>query len=204
VTSIEFKLTEESPSQTAGPYVHIGCCPNFIGLDQIYSSDPGSKMISESTPGQIITITGHIFDGAGEVLKDGLVEFWQADSSGQYSREAIGGTDIQFCGWGRCPTDLETGAYVFETIKPGPTINVDGLLQAPHIDVWIVARGINTGLLTRLYFPDEEDANNLDAMLKAVQPQHRIETLVAKKMAENLYQFDIYLQGEFETVFFDL
>ncbi|MFT5502627.1 MAG: protocatechuate 3,4-dioxygenase alpha subunit [Gammaproteobacteria bacterium] len=204
MTSLKPELTEESPSQTAGPYVHIGCCPNFIGLDQIYASDAGSKMISESTPGQLITITGRIFDGAGDLLKDGLVEIWQADSSGQYSQEVIGEIDAHFCGWGRCPTDLETGEYLFETVKPGSTANDSGLIQAPHIDVWIVARGINSGLLTRLYFPDEEEANDLDAILNAVQPHHRIETLIAKNVADSHYQFDIYLQGERETVFFDL
>jgi protocatechuate 3,4-dioxygenase alpha subunit len=204
VTSLKPEFFEESPSQTAGPYVHIGCCPNFIGLDQVYSSDPGSKMVSESTLGQIITIAGRIFDGTGEVLKDGLVEIWQANTQGQYSREIIGAIDSHFCGWGRCPTDLETGEFLFETVKPGATNSNSGSIQAPHIDVWIVARGINSGLLTRLYFSDEADANNLDAMLAAIQPPHRVETLLAKKVADNHYQFDIYLQGELETVFFDL
>src|SRR6185436_5965291 len=100
------------------------------------------------------TVTGRIFDGAGALVRDALIEIWQADSSGLYNSpsELRGAADPNFTGWGRRPTDMETVEFVFETVKPGQVPFKDGRLMAPHISMWIVARGINIGLQTRVYF----------------------------------------------------
>lgn len=195
----------ESASQTAGPYVHIGCLPNWIGITGVYPDDLGSCMVTDAIQGERISIEGHIFDGTGHALKDAMIEIWQADSRGLYASplETRGAADPAFLGWGRQPTCPKTGLFRFETIKPGPLPWSDGQLQAPHISVWIVARGINLGLHTRLYFEDEADANAADPLLQRLEHRERIKTLMATKI-EAGYQFDIHLQGEAETIFFDI
>lgn len=194
----------ESPSQTAGPYVHIGCVPNFCGITGVYPTDLGSSMVTDETRGERISITGTIFDGTGNALKDAMVEIWQADAQGLYPGrgETRGAADPAFTGWGRQAGDYETGAWRFDTIKPGPVPFPGGQMQAPHITVWIVARGINLGLHTRLYFPDED--NSADPILTRIEHKSRIPTLVAGKTGPGQYQFDIRLQGEAETIFFDI
>ncbi len=99
---------------------------------------------------------------------------------------------------------METGEFQFETIKPGRVRFGDDSLQAPHVTFWIVARGINKGLHTRLYFADEEAANQVDPLLTSIQDRDRIPTLLAKTIGERVYQFDIHLQGPKETIFFDI
>ena len=201
----ELNYLKECPSQTAGPYVHIGCTPNFAGISGVYDQDLGSVMVNDETLGERINVTGQIFDGAGKALPDGLVEIWQADAAGLYNSpaETRGTADPNFTSWGRQPTDMETGLYRFETVKPGRVPFADGRLQAPHITFLILARGINLGLNTRLYFADEEAANSEDPILQRFEHPDRINTLMAT--AENgEYRFDIYLQGENETVFFDI
>ena len=99
---------------------------------------------------------------------------------------------------------METGEFVFETVKPGPVPFVDGRMQAPHISVWIVARGINIGLQTRLYFADEAAANASDPVLSRIEHQNRIPTLLAQPEGDGVYRFDIHLQGPKETIFFDV
>ena len=196
----------ESPSQTAGPYVHIGCTPNFCGINGMYSEDPGSVMINKKTLGERITLRGSVHDGIGAPLKDALVEIWQADAAGLYPspQEIRGQADPNFSGWGRSPGDMESGEFVFETIKPGPVPYPDGRIQAPHITFWIVARGINLGLHTRLYFDDEPAANAQDPILSRIEHRQRLETLLAKSESSGAYRFDIHLQGPAETVFFDM
>ena len=112
---------KETPSQTAGPYVHIGCTPNFSGITGVYEADLGVAMVNDKTLGERITIRGRVFDGTGTPLRDALLEIWQADSNGLYNSpsELRGTADPNFTGWGRCPTDMETGEFVFETVKPG-------------------------------------------------------------------------------------
>lgn len=195
---------KESPSQTAGPYVHIGCTPNSVGITGVYSADLGSQMISDTTSGERIRIVGRIFDGAGEPLKDAMVEIWQADAAGMYAgqHDERHTSDDAFAGWGRQPVEFATGQFVFETIKPGQVPYADGRLQAPHINVWIVARGINLGLSTRLYFSDEAAANANDPVLCLLEGT-RAATLVAG-FKDGQYNFDIRLQGDCETVFFDV
>lgn len=197
------KRLKESPSQTAGPYVHIGCTPNFAGIDGVYTTDLGTRMADEQAKGERITIRGTVFDGVGAPLRDALIEIWQADAAGLYpSPEETGGeADPHFSGWGRSAGDALTGEWIFETIRPGPTALPDGRPQAPHVTFWIVARGINLGLHTRMYFPEDDLTD--DPILSRIEHQARVSTLVAEKIGDGEYRFDIRLQGERETIFFD-
>ncbi|NNK78768.1 MAG: protocatechuate 3,4-dioxygenase subunit alpha [Litoreibacter sp.] len=201
----ELKRVRETPSQTAGPYVHIGCTPGFTGID-VYEADLGNVMKTGPVKGEEITVTGTIFDGTGTALTDALVEIWQADADGLHNspQETRGIADPNFTGWGRCASDMTTGAFTFETIKPGRVPYPDGRLQAPHISVWIVARGINIGLQTRIYFEDEASANSEDPILSRIEHRNRIPTLLAGREKDGVYRFDIHLQGPNETIFFDI
>lgn len=196
---------KETPSQTAGPYVHIGCVPNFSGIEGIFPEDLGNSMINDQTRGERITIIGQVFDGTGTPLRDAMLEIWQADGKGLYNSpsELRGTADPNFAGWGRQPTDMETGTFRFETVKPGRVPLADGRLQAPHVNFWIVARGINLGLNTRMYFADEEAANAEDPILQRVEHKVRVPTLLAARDGD-AYRFDIRLQGDDETIFFDI
>ena len=196
---------KESASQTAGPYVHIGCTPNFVGITGVFAEDLGSSMLNDKVKGERITITGQIIDGTGTALKDGMLEIWQPDASGLFNSpsETRGSADPNFKGWGRQPTGMQSGVYSFDTIKPGAVPFPDGRMQAPHISFWIVARGINLGLHTRMYFPEDDTANAADPILTRLEHQNRIPTLVAQKDGST-YTFNIVLQGEGETIFFDI
>lgn len=200
----------ETPSQTAGPYVHIGLIPRQAGFD-IFENNLGSVMAGPETLGERIRIEGRIFDGLGEVAKDILVEIWQANAAGKYNHpddHQDKPIDPAFRGWGRTGTDFQTGIYSFETVKPGPVIGRAGRnAMAPHVNVWLAARGINIGLSTRMYFSDESDANAKDPVLAMIEQEVRRRTLVATRRDEGgvpVYTFDIRLQGDGETVFFDI
>lgn len=205
----QIDVLKESASQTAGPYVHIGLTPNFCEIPGVYDTDLGTTMVNDKTLGERITITGHVFDGAGNELADALVEIWQADANGIYNSpsESRGDADPNFTGWGREAMGIGSSQFTFETIKPGAVPFTDGRMQAPHISFWIVARGINVGLNTRMYFGDEPEANANDPILQRVEHKVRIPTLMAKggtAASKGVYEFDIHLQGEFETIFFDI
>ena len=195
----------ETASQTAGPYVHIGCTPNVAGI-AIYGGDLGAMMRTGPVKGEAITITGAVHDGLGAVLKDALVEIWQADAAGLFNtpNEGRGQADPNFTGFGRSAGDMQTGEFTFHTVKPGRVPWPDGRLQAPHASLWIVARGINIGLQTRLYFEDEAEANAEDPILSRIEHRARKQTLVARRTAPGAYRFDIHLQGPQETVFLDI
>lgn len=198
---------KETPSQTAGPYVHIGMTPNWAEIRGVYDADPGVTMVSADTPGERIIVSGRIIDGAGNPVSDAVVELWQADASGSYGPppKANAMARPAFSGWGRQPTDGH-GEFRFETIKPGPVRGPDGQPMAPHVALWIVARGINIGLQTRIYFADEEEANARDFVLNRIPDPKRRATLIARKEdgAVPRYCLDIHLQGDCETVFFDM
>jgi protocatechuate 3,4-dioxygenase, alpha subunit len=205
----ELTILKESPSQTAGPYVHIGATPNWAEITGVWREDLGLALVGPETKGERIIVRGRVFDGGGAPLKDALVEIWQADARGLYNsrEETRGGADPHFAGWGRRPTDGATGEYRFETIKPGRAPYRDGRPMAPHITFWIVARGINIGLHTRMYFGDEEAANAECPVLARIEHKLRVPTLIAPRGEENglpAYTFDIRLQGENETVYFDI
>jgi protocatechuate 3,4-dioxygenase, alpha subunit len=186
----------ETPSQTAGPYVHIGTDPRAAGLD-IRRGERLDRLVDKAGTAQPIRIEGIIYDGGGEPVRDAMIELWQADGAGRYRSG-------DFPGWGRASADLDTGAFSFETVKPGPAPWRDGRLQAPHVALLIFARGINIHLHTRMYFPDEEAANAADPVLAMVPPGRRA-TLVAERGGEDaVYRFAIHLQGDRETVFFDV
>jgi protocatechuate 3,4-dioxygenase alpha subunit len=201
----ELGYLKETPSQTAGPYVHIGLTPNFCDITGVYDTDLGIQMVNDKTLGERITVSGRIFDGAGALVRDAVIEIWQADSAGLYNSpsEMRGTADPNFTGWGRCPTRAEDGVYSFETIKPGKVPFKDGRKMAPHITFWIVARGINIGLHTRMYFPEEQEANAADPILARIEHRDRVPTLIATRDGANL-TFDIHLQGPKETVFLDI
>ena len=197
---------KETVSQTAGPYVHIGLTPNFVGINGIFEQDLGAgPLYDEKTTGERITIKGHVIDGIGAPIRDALVEIWQADAKGLYNSpsETGGKADPGFRGWGRCASHMDTGEFTFETIKPGRVSFKDGRLMAPHVTLWIVARGINLGLQTRMYFSDEADANAEDPVLARIEHRSRAQTLIGQREG-SVYHFDIHLQGEKETVFFDI
>jgi len=196
---------KETPSQTAGPYVHIGLTPNYSEIGGVYEADLGSVMVNDKTLGERITVTGRVIDGAGAPVKDAVLEIWQADSAGLYNSpsELRGTADPHFTGWGRCPTNSTDGVFRFETIKPGRVPFKDGRKMAPHITVWIVARGINIGLHTRIYFPEEAAANVEDPLLARIEHKERLATLIARKEG-SVYTFDVHLQGDKETVFLDI
>ncbi|HAR82018.1 MULTISPECIES: protocatechuate 3,4-dioxygenase subunit alpha [Sulfitobacter] len=199
----ELTQLKESPSQTAGPYVHIGCVPNFCDITGVYPEDLGARMVNAETKGERITVKGTIYDGTGTPLKDALVEIWQADAAGLYpGNDPRGAADPNFTGWGRQAGDYDTGEWQFDTIRPGAVPFPDGRMMAPHISLWIVARGINIGLNTRMYFPDAD--NGADPLLTRIEHQNRVATLIAEKETDGVYRFDIYLQGEKETVFLDV
>lgn len=195
----------ETASQTAGPYVHIGCTPNVAGI-AMYGGDLGAVMRTGPVQGEEITIIGAVHDGMGAVLKDALVEIWQADAAGLFStpHERRGKADPNFTGFGRSAGDMQTGEFTFHTVKPGRVPWPDGRLQAPHASLWIVARGINIGLQTRLYFEDEAEANAQDPILSRIEHRGRAQTLIARRTAAGLYRFDIHLQGPQETIFLDI
>jgi protocatechuate 3,4-dioxygenase, alpha subunit len=195
---------KETASQTAGPYVHIGLAPGAAGFD-IYRQELGWDIAGPDAPGPRIRVEGMVHDGTGAVVKDVLIEVWQADANGIHPHpEDPRHADCApgFRGWGRVITDFETGLWAFDTIKPGPVPGRMGRVQAPHISLWIVARGVNIGLQTRLYFEDED--NSADPVLGLIEQVHRRDTLIARKTGENAYRFDIRLQGDGETVFLDV
>lgn len=206
-------MKRETASQTAGPYVHIGLAPEAAGFD-IFENNFGPVLVSPETLGERIRIEGRVFDGIGTVLTDVLIEIWQANSAGKYAhpadRQPGKQIDPHFRGWGRACTDFESGVYAFETVKPGLVEGRNGRVMAPHINAWIVARGINTGLNTRIYFSDEGEANAKDPVIDLIEWEARRTTLIAERLdakATNgaaVYRFDIRLQGENETVFFDV
>lgn len=193
-------ILQETPSQTAGPYVHIGCIPSFAGNPGIYPEDLGVSPISDDAKGELIEITGSIFDGTGWTLRDAMLESWQPDAGGNFAGQD--GADPAVNGYCRFAADKDSGEFTLRTVKPGATKMRDGTMQAPHISLWIVARGINIGLSTRIYFEDED--NSSDPLLSRIEQTPRVDTLIAKKVADGQYRFDIRLQGTGETVFLDL
>ena len=176
-------MAERTPSQTVGPYLHIG-------LTWLIRED----LVGPGVTGEPITIQGRVLDGDGKPVNDALVEIWQADSRGRYGGK-------RFRGFGRSATD-DNGEFRFRTIKPGRVQGPDGKPQAPHILAVIFMRGQLKQLVSRIYFPDEP-ANARDAVLDLV-PKQRRGTLVARKTAKpGVLEWNVVLQGKDETVFFD-
>ena len=155
----------ETASQTAGPFVHIGLAPAAAGLG-LPNMGLGTVIAPTGTPGERITIEGTVRDGTSALVSDALIEVWQADASGRFHNTPDAETG--FRGWGRRALDFETGVFRIETIKPGKVAIQGANAMAPHLCLWLVARGINCGLHTRVYFGDEQAANaaSIEEMLK--------------------------------------
>ena len=180
-----------TPSQTVGPYFAIGL-----------PWPEGPHAVAEGTPGAI-TITGIVYDGAGVEVPDHLIEIWQADPEGRFADlHGHGGSSEMagFRGFARYGAEVGNGHFEIVTVKPGRVADGRGTLQAPHIDVTVLARGMLHRCVTRIYFADEEEANRHDPVLARV-PGARRQTLIAAP-TERGYRFDIRLQGPGETVFF--
>jgi protocatechuate 3,4-dioxygenase alpha subunit len=182
-----------TPSQTVGPFLHIGL-----------PWPDGAHVVPEDSPGAIVII-GVVFDGAGAVVPDALIETWQADPAGGFAHpdDPRGQSSYgePFRGFGRCPTDA-AGAFRIVTLKPGPLPAPGGRIEAPHLDVSVLARGLLDRLVTRIYFADEAVANAADPVLSTVDDTRR-GTLLAVP-AGTAYTFNIHLQGPAETVFFEV
>jgi protocatechuate 3,4-dioxygenase, alpha subunit len=191
---------KQTPSQTVGPYFAYGLCPQQYDFD--YKSLFTHVLADREAAGEHITIIGQVFDGDGNVIGDAMIEMSQVDSNGRYpeSREDILKTG--FRGFARVGTGTDAHKRFFvETVKPGRA-NPD---DAPHVDVILTMRGMLLHTFTRIYFEDEAEANERDAVLAAV-PADRRGTLIARREpnSANVYRFDIHMQGDKETVFFDL
>ena len=228
----ELNYLRETASQTAGPYVHIGMAPGAAGF-KIFDQELGTDIAGPNAGGQQIRVEGVVYDGAGAPVKDVLIEVWQANAAGIYPHPAdrrSGEVEEGFRGWGRVISDFDTGLWSFETVKPGPVPGRASMGKlrpaseeerqdahgrghqglrpmAPHLNLWIVARGINIGLNTRMYFGDETEANAADPVLGLIEQVDRRATLIARRETRDgkpVYRFDIRLQGDGETVFFDV
>jgi protocatechuate 3,4-dioxygenase alpha subunit len=200
---------KETASQTAGPYLHIGMMPAAAGIAG-RKKQPGNILASAETQGKRIRVEGYVYDGAESLVRDAQIEIWQANAQGKYNHP--GDTqdkplDPTFKGFGRAVTDFKTGLWWFDTIKPGVVPGRRERPMAPHLNVMLFARGINMGLQTRIYFDDEAAANAADPVINLVELPARRDTLIAKRTERDgqvVYRFDIHLQGEKETVFFDI
>ncbi len=212
-------LFGQTPSQTVGPFFHYGL-PWKGGADLTGQSDLGARpelfgedhyMLNLSGPrgpiaGERIEIVGRVVDADGAPVPDAMIEIWQANAAGRYrspddDREDLP-LDEGFVGFGRAATS-DDGEYRFRTIRPGRVPGPGKSLQAPHIAVSVFGRGLIKRLATRIYFADGED-NDADPVLACVPPERRT-TLIARRLEDSpvTWRFDIVLQGESETVFFD-
>ncbi|WP_202919169.1 protocatechuate 3,4-dioxygenase subunit alpha [Saccharothrix deserti] len=200
-TGLQLSGLQTTPSQTVGPFFRHGL-----------EWEDGPYVVPEGTSGAF-RIEGTVFDGAGLPVPDAVIETWQADPDGRFDhpddpRGAVRWKD--FRGFGRSATDPE-GRYSVLTVKPGPLPVAGGGREAPHLNVSVFCRGMLVRLVTRIYFPDEEEANTVDPVLTSIDDPARRATLIAgiagsapTETTPPGYRFDIHLQGEHETVFFDL
>ena len=192
-----------TPSQTVGPYFKYGLTPNGA---YAWNDAFTNNLVTADVSGERIRVEGKVYDGDGALVPDCMLEVWQADAQGRFSdpQDARALPNTTFKGFGRCGTDA-SGGYFFDTIKPGSVPDPDGKPQAPHLVLAVFARGMLLHLYTRIYF-DGEAANANDSVL-ALVPADRRATLIAKRKAgagNPVYTLDIHLQGDNETVFFDV
>lgn len=189
---------KQTPSQTVGPYFAYGLTARQYNYPQ--TSIAEGAMAGEEVEGERIRVEGRVLDGDGAPVPDAMIEIWQADSQGRYAHPAdTRGSNAGFTGFGRTGTGTDPKCrFIFETIKPGAAS--EG--EAPHLNVIVFMRGLLTHVYTRIYFSDEGDANAKDPVLSAV-PADRRSTLIAQREG-NTYRLDVHMQGEHETVFFDV
>ena len=192
---------KQTPSQTVGPYFAYGLCPEQYNFD--FKSLFTAAVADYEAAGEHISIVGQVFDGDGKVVGDAMLEVSQLDSQGKYpaSREEIAASG--FRGFARVGTGTDPQKrFIVETVKPGQA----SANEAPHLNVILTMRGMLLHTFTRIYFDDEAAANESDPVLGSV-PAERRATLIARRVpgtSKTVYRFDIHMQGEQETVFFDL
>jgi protocatechuate 3,4-dioxygenase alpha subunit len=187
----------ETPSQTVGPYFTMRL--SGPGLNVVAGADPAAERI---------VIAGQVLDGERKYIEDALLEIWQANPAGRYNhpddtRDVP--LESSFTGFARAASDFQTGAYRFETVKPGRVPDLEGAFQAPHISLIVQARGMLNPVFTRIYFSDEEVANDDDLLLRGI-PAERRPSLIAERVPgtdPKEYRFDVKFQGGDETVFLD-
>lgn len=191
-------LRRPTPSQTVGPFFAY----SLLAEDR-------AELVPPEHP-RAIRVTGTVYDGEGEVVPDAMIEVWQANSAGRYRHPEDVREDLPleegFDGFGRTGSDPD-GTFSFVTVKPGPVPGPDGAggpRQAPHVAVSVFARGLLKRLVTRIYFPDEGEANAEDPVLLSIEDPKLRETLVARDEGNGTLRFDIRLQGERQTAFFDV
>jgi protocatechuate 3,4-dioxygenase alpha subunit len=194
--------SKQTPSQTVGPYFAYGLSAPQYGYE--HTSVASGELADDLVPGDRIRLVGRVLDGAGDPVNDAMIEIWQADAAGRYAHHADARASNQgFRGFGRFGTGTDPlHRFVFHTIKPG---SVDGR-QAPHVNVILFMRGLLSHLYTRIYFSDEAEANARDPVLQSVPPARRRTLIAAREEtpAATIYRFDIHMQGDDETVFFDV
>ena len=194
-------MSEITPSQTVGPFFKYGLTPN----GQYEWNDAfTNNLVTPDASGDRIRVEGRVFDGDGQPVPDCMLEVWQADAQGRFAdpqdKRAL--PNAKFRGFGRCGTDAN-GMFAFDTIKPGSVPDPDGKPQAPHLLLAVFARGMLRHLYTRIYFGDEA-ANDNDPVLAAVPADRRATLIAARDGAGGVYRLDLHLQGDDETVFFDV
>lgn len=183
-----------TPSQTVGPFFAYALTPRAYGGTELANE----HVATDGVAGERVTIRGRVIDGDDAPVGDAMIEIWQADADGRFQAQGNAG----FTGFGRAETTSD-GFFHFNTIRPGVVPGPDGRKQAPHLSVSVFARGVLLRLATRIYFSDEPDANSSDPVL-ALVPRERRGTLIAQRGQDGAFNFDIRLQGEGETVFFDV
>jgi protocatechuate 3,4-dioxygenase alpha subunit len=209
------ELFGQTPSQTVGPFFHYGL-PWKGGADLVGQSDMGARpelfpeehyVLNVSTPrgpvaGEVIEVTGCVVDGDGNPVPDAMVEIWQANAAGRYAGPDDPRTELPlddgFIGFGRSSTG-DDGVYRFRTVRPGRVPGPGNSLQAPHIAIGVMGRGLLKRLVTRLYFADAPE--NAEDPILALVPENRRNTLIAQRV-DGAWKLDIVLQGDGETVFF--
>jgi protocatechuate 3,4-dioxygenase alpha subunit len=199
----EFKPQGVTPSQTVGPYFAYGLTSNGkYDWNDAFSNN----LVTADTSGERIRVEGRVFDGDGAPMADCMLEIWQADAQGRFSdpQDNRALPNSSFKGFGRIGTDAN-GGYAFDTIKPGQVADPDGKPQAPHLVLAVFARGMLLHLYSRIYFDGE--ASNVSDPVLALVPADRRHTLIATRQPGSgnaVYRLDIHMQGDNETVFFDV
>lgn len=195
---------KQTPSQTVGPYFAYGLTAEQYGYD--HTQIARDVLVNSDTEGEHIRLIGRVFDGQGQAINDAMIEIWQANAAGRFNHPNDARNDRKldsdFTGFGRFGTGTTAdNHFEFSTVKPGSSQKG----TAPYISVIVFMRGLPNHAYTRLYFSDEVDANNADPVLNKVEETRR-PTLIAKRSetAKGIeYLFDIHMQGDLETVFFN-